>query len=151
MDMNCGSAFELPYNCTSICVRSSCNWRARCVGSNPQKKKWVYFPLNRRRSIVFRVLFQQKNKKTNQAWSIAGVPLIRALPGYTITATPPVCVADLIGALAVWPQNTETKTYSTQTNFLHSQSETVYIMWKMLVHTPWHLYCPWVSAAITHL
>jgi len=27
----------------------------------------------------------------------------------------------------------------------------VYIAWQMLLHTAWHLYCPWVSAAITHL
>jgi len=42
-DMNCGSAFEpgasgLPYSCTSICVRSWCNWRASCVDSKPKKK-----------------------------------------------------------------------------------------------------------------
>ena len=41
--------------------------------------------------------------------SIAGVPLSRALPGYPITAPPPVCVPDVIGALAVWNQNHKKK------------------------------------------
>ena len=42
-------------------------------------------------------------------WSIAGVPSSQALPGYLITAPPPVCVPDVIGALAVWQQNTHKK------------------------------------------
>jgi len=33
---------------------------------------------------------------------IAGVPSRRALPGYLITAPPPVCVPAVLGALAVW-------------------------------------------------
>jgi len=37
--------------------------------------------------------------------SIVRVPLSRAIPGYPITAPPPVCVPDVIGALAVWFQN----------------------------------------------
>ena len=37
--------------------------------------------------------------------SIAGVPSSRALPGFSITAPPPVCVPDVIGALAVCRQN----------------------------------------------
>ena len=37
--------------------------------------------------------------------SIAGVPSSRALPGFPITASPPVCVLTVIGALAVWRQN----------------------------------------------
>ena len=42
--VHCGSAFEpgasgLPYYCTSICVRSCCNWRASCVDSKPKKRK----------------------------------------------------------------------------------------------------------------
>jgi len=41
--VHCGSAFEpgasgLPYYCTSICVRSCCNWRASYVDSKPKKK-----------------------------------------------------------------------------------------------------------------
>jgi len=40
---HCGSAFEpgasgLPYYCTSICVRSCCNWDASCVDSTTKKK-----------------------------------------------------------------------------------------------------------------
>ena len=40
---HCGNAFEpgasgLPYYCTSICVRSWCNWRASSVDFNPKKK-----------------------------------------------------------------------------------------------------------------
>ena len=40
--VHCGSAFEprasgLPYYCTSICVRSRCNWCASCVDSIPKK------------------------------------------------------------------------------------------------------------------
>jgi len=38
--VHCGSAFEpsrLPYYCISICVRSCCTWRARCVDSKPKK------------------------------------------------------------------------------------------------------------------
>jgi len=40
--VHCGSAFEpgtsgLPYYCTSICVRSWCNWRASCVDSKKEK------------------------------------------------------------------------------------------------------------------
>jgi len=37
-------------------------------------------------------------------WSIAGVSSSQALPGYLITASPSVCVPDVIGALAVWIQ-----------------------------------------------
>jgi len=37
-------------------------------------------------------------------WSIAGVPLNRALPGFPVTAHLPVCVPDVIGGLAVWRQ-----------------------------------------------
>jgi hypothetical protein len=37
--------------------------------------------------------------------SVAGVPSSRALPGYPITAPPPVSVPDVISALAVWRQN----------------------------------------------
>jgi len=38
--VHCGSVFEpdasgLSYYCTSICVRSCCNWRASCVDSRP--------------------------------------------------------------------------------------------------------------------
>ena len=41
--VHCGSAFEpgasgLPYYCTSICVRSWCNWRASLWIRNPKKK-----------------------------------------------------------------------------------------------------------------
>jgi len=32
-------------------------------------------------------------------WSIAGVPSSQALPGFLITAPPPVCVPDVIDAL----------------------------------------------------
>ena len=39
---------------------------------------------------------------------------------------------------------------TTQPNFLPSHRVTVYIVWQMLLHTVWHLYCPWVSATITH-
>jgi len=42
-------------------------------------------------------------------WSIAGVPWSRALPRFPITAPPPVCVPDVIGALAVWGQNPKKK------------------------------------------
>jgi len=38
-------------------------------------------------------------------WSIAGVPLSQALPGFLITAPPPVLVPAVLGALAVWIQN----------------------------------------------
>jgi len=41
--------------------------------------------------------------------SIAGVPSSRALLGFPITAPPPVCVPDVIGALAVWIQNQNKK------------------------------------------
>jgi len=45
-DMSCGSAFELgasglPYYCTSICVRSWCNW---CASSVDSKKKSCIHP-----------------------------------------------------------------------------------------------------------
>jgi len=41
--VHCGSTFEpgaswLPYYCTSICVRSWCNWRASCADSTTTKK-----------------------------------------------------------------------------------------------------------------
>ena len=97
----CGSAFEpgasrLPYYCTSISVRSWCNWRASCVDSKPKTKT----PLTRtppagslvgpqeelrypsaytprevtsrpgrratRRSKDFQVLHHQTNKQTNK-------------------------------------------------------------------------------------
>jgi len=35
-------------------------------------------------------------------WSIAGAPSSQALLGFLITASPSVCVPDVIGALAVW-------------------------------------------------
>jgi len=46
--VHCRSAFEpgasgLPYCCTSICVRSCCNWRARCVDSTTTKKTIYIF------------------------------------------------------------------------------------------------------------
>jgi len=49
---NCGSAFEpgasgLPYYCTSICVRSCCNWRASNVNFKPKKKSCWYRPLKK--------------------------------------------------------------------------------------------------------
>jgi len=40
--------------------------------------------------------------------SIAGVPSSRSLPG-PYYCTPPVCVPDVIGALAVWRQNNTKK------------------------------------------
>jgi len=42
-------------------------------------------------------------------------------------------------------------TYTAQPNFLPRHSVTVYIVKQMLLHTAWHLYCPWVSVTITHL
>jgi len=39
------------------------------------------------------------------SFSIAGVPLSQALPGFLITAPPSVCVPAVLGALAVWIQN----------------------------------------------
>ena len=42
-------------------------------------------------------------------------------------------------------------TDTAQPNFLPRHSETEYIECQMLLHTSWHLYCPWVSATITHL
>jgi len=52
---NCGSAFEPgasgpPYYCTSICVRSWCNWRASLWIPNPKKKRivgmgWRWIPM----------------------------------------------------------------------------------------------------------
>jgi len=38
-------------------------------------------------------------------WSIAGVPSSQALPDFLITASPPVCVPEVLGALAAWIQN----------------------------------------------
>ena len=35
----------------------------------------------------------------------AGVPSSQTLPGFLITAPPPVCVSAVLGALAVWIQN----------------------------------------------
>jgi len=43
------------------------------------------------------------------SWSIAGVPPSQALPGYLITAPPSVCIADVIGVLAVWIQQPKKK------------------------------------------
>jgi hypothetical protein len=40
---------------------------------------------------------------------IAGVPSSQALPGFLITAPPPVLVPAVLGALAVWIQNQKTK------------------------------------------
>jgi len=37
-------------------------------------------------------------------WSIAGVPSSQVLPGFLITAPPPVLVPAVLGALAVWIQ-----------------------------------------------
>ena len=45
--------------------------------------------------------------------SIAGVPSSRALLGFPITAAPPVCIPDVIGALAVWIQNQKIIIYVT--------------------------------------
>jgi len=42
-------------------------------------------------------------------WSIAGVPLSQALPGYLITAPPSVCVPAVLSALAVWIQKQKNK------------------------------------------
>jgi len=44
-------------------------------------------------------------------WSIARVPSSRALPSFPITAPPPVCVPDVIGASAVRIQNGKKITY----------------------------------------
>jgi len=41
--------------------------------------------------------------------SIAGVPSSQALPGFRITAPPPVLVPAVLGALAVWIQNPKKK------------------------------------------
>jgi len=41
--------------------------------------------------------------------SIVEMPSSQALPGYLITAPPPLCVPDVIGALAVWIQNQKKK------------------------------------------
>jgi len=38
-------------------------------------------------------------------WSIAGVPLSQALPGFLITAPPPVLDPAVLGARAVWIQH----------------------------------------------
>jgi len=42
-------------------------------------------------------------------------------------------------------------TDTAQPNFLPRHSVTEYIVWQMLLHTAWYIYCPWVSATITHL
>jgi len=42
--------------------------------------------------------------------SIAGVPASRALPGFPMTAPPPVCVPAVSGALAVWRQRRKKNT-----------------------------------------
>jgi len=47
-------------------------------------------------------------------WSNAGVPSSQALPGYLITAPPSVCVPAVLGALAVWIQNQNTKNGTSQ-------------------------------------
>ena len=41
----------------------------------------------------------------------AGVPSSQALPGFLITAPPPVLVPDVLGAPAVWIQNPKKKRY----------------------------------------
>ena len=56
----------------------------------------------------------------------------------------------------VGEDNTPAAAVSTHMNFegrreFSRHSVTVYIVWQMLLHTAWHLYCPWVSATITHL
>ena len=43
------------------------------------------------------------------SYSIAGVPSIQALPGFLITAPPPVLVPAVPGALAVWTQKPQNK------------------------------------------
>ena len=54
--------------------------------------------------------------------------------------------------LAFGAQNiTKDHTDTAQPNFLPRHSETEYIECQMLLHTAWHLYCPWISATITHL
>jgi len=47
--MNWTGSQALPYYCTSICVRSCCNWRASCVDSKPKKKKGRFWSNSLRR------------------------------------------------------------------------------------------------------
>jgi len=47
-------------------------------------------------------------------WSIAGVPSSQALPGFLITAPPPVLILAVLGALAVWIHNQKSKKTLTQ-------------------------------------
>jgi len=59
-----GSAFEpgasgLPYYCTSICVRSYCNWRASCVVSNPNINIKNQFVCHNQMCVLYSVLYLQ--------------------------------------------------------------------------------------------
>ena len=61
--VHCGSAFEpgasgLLYYCTSICARSCCTWRARCV--DPKRKK----PKRKINEIELKTTFMCPYKKT---------------------------------------------------------------------------------------
>ena len=56
------------------------------------------------------VYFKTTIKKQNiNITLIAGVPSSQALPGFLITAPPSVCVSAVLGALAVWIQNSSSR------------------------------------------
>ena len=55
-------------------------------------------------------------------WSIAGEPLSQALPGFLITAHPPVLVPAVLSALALWIQNKKIKIKSPNRDFSRKNS-----------------------------
>jgi len=57
-------------------------------------------------NVYFKTAIIKQNTKTIL---IVGVPSSQALPGFLITASPSVCVPDVIGVLAVWIQKQNKK------------------------------------------
>jgi len=78
---------------------------------NPRKKERQIRVLSNNNHSNASIHSKHTNTSTSKQYScvprsIAGVPpSSQALLGFRITAPPPVCVPDIIGALAVWIQN----------------------------------------------
>ena len=129
-------ASGLPYYCTSFCVRSCCIWCASCVDSKPKKQEkkcmvhcgsafepgasglpWYCTSICVRSSLAVWIQTQKKIigvrvdytrtpryiQTCDMNCGSAFFPGASELPYYS---TQPVCVPAVLGALALWWQNT---------------------------------------------
>ena len=91
----------------TTCMHLCRNWVVNCVAAKQTKNQKTTYQTNNKQIHFFKTTFMCPR-------SIAGVPSSQAaaLPGYLITASPSVCVPDVLGVLALWIENQKKKQLS---------------------------------------